>query len=141
MSKEMTAKELLAAVEVKEEIDAARTRLEALQHALRRGLIEFQDVPSYKITLEDYSNRYFGDFTAFQVLSGFIEGRIILQVKGNDEGGLNVVVADKGGTLYLVETNGDIFSGKPCISVYATIKDRDDFEANETKKIRLKKRQ
>lgn len=141
MAKEMTAKELLAAVEVKAEIDAAKTRLEALQHALRRGLIEFQDVPSYRITLEDYNNRYFGDETAFAVLRGFIEGRIILQAKGNDEGGLNFVVADKAGTLYRVETNGDIFNGKPCVSVYAKIKDRNDFEATEKKKIRLKKRQ
>lgn len=119
----LKASEILAAVEVKEEVDAARTRLESLQQALKLGLIDFNDSASYKITLENYNNRYFGEEAPFEVLRGFIEGKIILQIEANDEAGINIVVADKGGKLYRVSTNGDIFNGAPCVSVYTAIND------------------
>lgn len=135
MAKEiLKASEVLAALKTKEEVDAARTRLEALQQALRYNLIDFNDSASYIITLENYNNRYFGDDTPFEVLRGFIEGKIILQVEANDEAGINIVVADKTGKLYRVSTNGDIFNGSPCVSIFAAINDNGYFIANETKK-------
>jgi hypothetical protein len=129
----LKASEVLAALKTKEEIDTTRTRLESLQQALKLGLIDFNDSASYIITVENYKNRYFGEEAPFEALRGFVEGKIILQVEANDEAGINIVVADKTGKLYRVSTNGDIFNGSPCVSVYTAINDSGNYSHRKRK--------
>ena len=57
--------------------------------------------PVAKVTIDDAINAYSGTFTAYDKVSKFLTGAKVVSVVQNDDGGINLLLADDEGNLFV----------------------------------------